>query len=205
MTNKSLKQEIKRLTEAFLDMKTAEAEDLESASKDFVLRIKKLVEKNEDYKAAEYLVSLYKKLGGKNDKEILKLAISLVLLPLYLEIHKDLWKKDNIITANYKNLYKKDKKKKSQHLGNSVGIVAGDVSTTLAYQVILESKFSKEEKIKLMKEINIFLENELKAYTDSIVNNRSNIKNTDFKILANKLIVTLLGASDHKVLIKTGF
>jgi len=91
----------------------------------------------------------YKGVGGKRDKEILKTAVSIELIHIFLLIHDDIIdndpKRHGVETIHHK--YTKTGKffpgigGNARHFGNSMGIIVGDIISAIGNQVIYKSKF----------------------------------------------------------------
>ncbi len=90
----------------------------------------------------------YLGMGGKEKEKILKTAIGIELVHIFLLIHDDIIDRDDkrhgMDTLHFK--YKKWGKKifprsDSSHFGNSIALVAGDIVAALGNQVIFNSAF----------------------------------------------------------------
>lgn len=92
----------------------------------------------------------YLGVGGKERKKIMKAAVSIELIHMFLLIHDDIIDRDvkrhgvdslNFYFAKYarKNFRKKD----AEHFGDSVAIIIGDMLEAYGNKIILESSFSE--------------------------------------------------------------
>lgn len=104
--------------------------------------------------------------GGKNKKEALKAAISVELIHSYLLIHDDIIDKDNFRHNNFSMHYGYERKGKewfkgeeSKHFGVSMGIIAGDLASTLGYAALSDSEFPSDLKIKAISGLNKIVAN----------------------------------------------
>lgn len=90
----------------------------------------------------------YKAAGGKNEEEILRVSMSIELTHVFLLIHDDIIDKDerrhgvDTIHERYKRLAKKYFPKKDfVHFGNSMAMLAGDMTAAMANEIIFKSSF----------------------------------------------------------------
>lgn len=100
----------------------------------------------------------YKGVGGKNDKEILKTAVSIELIHIFLLIHDDVIdndpKRHGVETIHHR--YEKIGRvfpgigENARHFGNSMGIIVGDIISAIGNQVIYKSKFSTDLIVKAL-------------------------------------------------------
>lgn len=99
--------------------------------------------------------------GGKNKKEALKASISMELVHSYLLIHDDIIDQDNFRHNDFSMHYKYERKYKDKfknrdlkHFGNSMAIIIGDLTSTFGYEVLTNSGFSTDLKIKAVNKLN---------------------------------------------------
>lgn len=95
--------------------------------------------------------------GGKEDKKILDISMSLELIHSFLLIHDDIIDRDEkrhgIMTVHekYKRIGQRiSPQKDNDHFGNSMAIIAGDMAHAMANEIIFNSKFSPEIIIKAL-------------------------------------------------------
>lgn len=93
----------------------------------------------------------YLAVKGKEKDKIIRTAVSIELIHIFLLIHDDIIDKDNkrhgidTIHFRYKKLGEKlFPKEDSEHFGNSMGIIVGDMVSALGNQIIFNSEFSPE-------------------------------------------------------------
>ena len=93
----------------------------------------------------------YLAVNGKEKNKIIRTAVSVELIHIFLLIHDDIIDKDDkrhgidTIHFRYQKLGKKlFPKEDSNHFGNSMGIIAGDMVSALGNQIIFNSEFSPE-------------------------------------------------------------
>ncbi len=111
--------------------------------------------------------------NGKNKEAILDASIFAELLHSYLLIHDDIMDKDEIrrgkptIHSLYKEKYK-NLPDRSEHLGISSAILAGDLTAPFAYEILAESNFPNDFKNKAIRKLNIILEDVIAGQTIDI-------------------------------------
>lgn len=109
---------------------------------------------------AAFMYYGYLATGGKEKHKMLKTAISIELIHMFLLIHDDIMDKDStrhgIDTVNYKyqKLGKKlFPKKDYAHFGSSMAIVIGDMIGAMGNQVIFESQFDTQRVFDALKKL----------------------------------------------------
>lgn len=103
--------------------------------------------------------STYKSLGGREDKKFLDIAAALSLTYHFFTIHQITnWEKQglkNSLVSDVFKKYKGDKSKKDpSHIAFSQVLVLGDIVSGFGYELIVNSKFSDLQKIKVLEELN---------------------------------------------------
>lgn len=95
----------------------------------------------------------YKLLGGKGNKDILKVAMSIELIHTALLMHDDFMDQDDTrrglpTTHEYYNNYHKSRKFRfsPSHYGESMAVTVGDVALLLGYEIIGLSNFKENLK-----------------------------------------------------------
>ncbi len=130
---------------------------------------------------------------GKNKKAILDASIFAELSHSYLLIHDDIIDRDKIrrggptMHKSYEQKYAKTAKN-SEYLGISGAIMAGDLASAFAYEILTDSKFSPVLKEKAVKKMNQVLSDVICGETmDIFAGLNSGIKKGDIlKILEYK-------------------
>lgn len=86
--------------------------------------------------------------GGKNQKDILEASMSIELVHTFLLIHDDIIDKDEkrhgvpTIHERYKKIGRKlNTSKNCEHFGNSMAMLAGDLASAMANEIIFNSNF----------------------------------------------------------------
>lgn len=95
------------------------------------------------------------------EEELLKAAMSIELIQSYLLIHDDVIDRDDLrrsgptIHKSYKDIHlERFDKKDPHHFGNSMAIMAGDILSSLATQLLAYSNFSKNARLKAIIKLN---------------------------------------------------
>ena len=96
-------------------------------------------------------------LGGKDEKAMMRTAVAIELLHLFFLVHDDIIDRSDLrhAVASVHAAYAKKNlrmlgKEESLHLGNSMGIVAGDLLFSLANSIVSGSVFTGDVKCKLL-------------------------------------------------------
>lgn len=104
--------------------------------------------------------------GGKNKKEAIKASISMEFIHSYLLIHDDIIDQDDFRHNDFSMHYKYERKakklfknKESKHFGISMGIIAGDLASTLGYAALSDSGLPSDLKIKAIGRLNKIIAN----------------------------------------------
>lgn len=103
--------------------------------------------------------SIYKSLGGENDKDFFNLSASLVLVDHFFAIFDALsWKKSAVKNKLIQSIFKKYKNDKTKsdptHITFSQNLILGDIISGFSYELVLTSNFSNAQKIKIFEELN---------------------------------------------------
>jgi len=106
-----------------------------------------------------YLVSLaYQACGGNGGKAIIQVGAGWELLHQSLLIHDDIIDRDYVrhgqlnVAGAYKEIYQKraQNEQDTSHYANSAALLAGDLALSSAYQLILNSDFTADQKISVL-------------------------------------------------------
>lgn len=151
------RDQIEPLIENFFDEAIAEAQEISLDSEVAVTRLREYTLRKAKRVRPALMYYTYKMLGGENSKEILKTAVSLELLQSYLLIHDDMMDQDEIRRGKptMHKIYEADHKTnydlgEPHHFGESMAVNVGDIACHLSLQIIAESKFPAEGKIKAL-------------------------------------------------------
>ena len=99
--------------------------------------------------------------GGENDYRAFSLAASIELVHSFFLVHDDIIDKSGVrrnrptVHEEYRRIYKENglpgESSEADHFSYSMGIIAGDVCETFAYDAILYSELSPEKIVELLK------------------------------------------------------
>ncbi len=102
----------------------------------------------------------YKAAGGKNDKEIRKVAVAIEMFHVFLLIHDDICDRDDLRHGvdTLHEVYRKYHRQKkllgdSEHFGNSIALLIGDIASYFANKIIIESNFSADKRLKALDQL----------------------------------------------------
>jgi geranylgeranyl diphosphate synthase type I len=95
------------------------------------------------------------------ERDILRAAMSIELIQSYLLIHDDIIDRDDLrrhgptIHKSYKEIHlERFDRKDPHHFGNSMAIMAGDILSSLATQLLAYSNFNKDARLKAIIKLN---------------------------------------------------
>ncbi len=94
----------------------------------------------------------YEAVGGKDADEIIRASISIELVEAYLLIHDDIIDEDSIRRGG-PSFHRMAGKWRNEHFGVSAAIIAGDMLGGLATQIIMETSFPAELKLRAIREL----------------------------------------------------
>jgi geranylgeranyl diphosphate synthase, type I len=103
--------------------------------------------------------------GGRNEKEIIKVAAFMELAHNYLLIHDDIIDRDDYrrngfsLHKEYSMRINHVSNSEKAHYGRSMAIVAGDLGSLLGQTILMEAKFTDKNKIAALKKVNRMLYN----------------------------------------------
>jgi geranylgeranyl diphosphate synthase type I len=173
-----LKSEVDKELEVFFSYKIRQIEDqkkpeelLEAAKnlKSFVLNSGKRIRPILFYYG--YLVA-----GGKDIEKILKTAIAVEFIHSYLLIHDDIIDQDDFrhgglsMHCKYKEKYKDEFKNKDlKHFGTSMAIIVGDLTSVFGYEILTNSDFPLDLKVKAISKLNSIVSNTLTGEAMDVV------------------------------------
>lgn len=117
----------------------------------------------------------YVGLGGKEKKKIIKVAVAVELVHLFLLVHDDIIDRGDLRHNKetlHKMLERKYRKKMSvegaQHFGQSVAIIVGDMLYAIANKIILEAGLPLEETLRAMTQLQKIVANTIVGQSQDI-------------------------------------
>lgn len=142
LMNSNFKNQVEQRLRRFFDLKIKALRDVDviaaelcGAIKDFTLNGGKRIR-------ALLIWYGYQSAGGKNPKVAIRMAAAFELMHSFLLIHDDVIDRSDTrrfqktIHVAYRDDYKKLVKGNPGHFGNSMGILAGDLALSLAYEIL---------------------------------------------------------------------
>ncbi len=156
------KEKINQELNTFLNKKTRQAKNISEDCGKLLRAVREFTLRGKSKRIRALLVILgYKGFGGTKEKDIIKAASFIELIHSYLLIHDDIIDQDDLrrgkptIHKYFENIVKsKLPKDKSEPFGVSMGILAGDVSCALGYEMLMKSKFPDKIKLKAIAKLN---------------------------------------------------
>jgi len=129
---------------------------------------------------AAIMYHAYRCFRDNKEKEMLKASMAMELMQSYFLIHDDIMDRDELrrgsatIHKKYEEIYKDVKDK--EHLGLAMAVMAGDIASTFAFEILTKADFDEISKIKSLK---ILEEKELNTIYGQILDVFSFIKEVD--------------------------
>lgn len=154
-TLKEFKKDLDKELKQYLDLKIDEANNLSPKAAVLMEHISDLTLRGGKRIRAALLFYSYLAHGGRDRKMALLVSMSMEMAETYLLIHDDIMDDDSLrrggttIHANYEQMCKTKYRRKADpyRLGNSMGILAGDIACAFSNEIIANSKF-KDQNIK---------------------------------------------------------
>lgn len=147
----NFKKKIDPEIEKYLDKAIGEAKGRDNFVADALKYVKKITLAGGKRLRPALMYYGYLGVRGKEKSKIVRTAVGIELIHTFLLIHDDIIDKDNkrhnedTIHFRYqklgKNIFSQDN---SEHFGNSMGIIMGDMVSALGNQIIFNSEFSPE-------------------------------------------------------------
>lgn len=155
---KKFKYKVDPLIESFLDEVIEKSEKENLIVTDALKQVKKITLSGGKRLRPALMYWGYLGVGGENEKEILRASVGIELIHIFLLIHDDVIDKDKTrhgeetIHTQYARIGKVISKgeRESEHFGNSMGIVIGDVIAGISNQIIFSSDFPADLIIKAL-------------------------------------------------------
>ncbi len=155
------KEKIDRELRMFFDKRIEEVSDIDDSAKEMMRLLKDYTLRGGKRIRAAMIYYGYKCFKKNKEKELLKAAMCIELVQSFLLIHDDIIDCDDLrrggdtLHISYEKLHKKGcKKGDSPHFGRSMAIIAGDILSTLANQLLVYSNFDKKSKLNAIAKLN---------------------------------------------------
>jgi geranylgeranyl diphosphate synthase, type I len=157
---KNYKKRFDPFLEAYFGRKLKEAGDLDLVAEEAVDLIRDYTVSGGKRIRPAVMYYAYLAVGGENADRIVKASMSMELLHSFLLIHDDIIDKDAsrhgvaTIHERYKKIGKKySLTKDSDHFGNSMAIVSGDLAASMACDILFKADFSAEIILKALDQL----------------------------------------------------
>jgi len=157
---KNFKQKFEPFLQNYFDEKVCQASKIDSTTKEAIGMIRDYTLSGGKRIRPAFLYYGYLATGGKEYGKILKISIAGELLNSFALIHDDIIDKDTsrrgvaTIHERYKKIANQyNPTKNGAHFGNSMAIISGDMANSMAHDVILNSNFKNNVKLKCLKKL----------------------------------------------------
>lgn len=158
MRSQDYLQAYQKKAEKFLDsffaQKEKQAEEVSPLAQEMVKALHEYTKGGKKVRGALTVLG-YQASGGRDSRKILSASCGMELFHNFLLVHDDLIDRDQTrrgsltIHEYYKRLHEQRYKKSgSVHYGSSMAILAGDLGSFLAWELLVTSNFSKERVVK---------------------------------------------------------
>lgn len=148
---KNFKKRFEPFLERYFDEKLKQAGEVDMIAEEAVEMIKDYTLAGGKRIRPAVMHFAYLAAGGKDNEKIIKASMSMELLHSFLLIHDDIIDKDAsrhgvaTIHERYKKIGKKyNLAKDSEHFGNSMAIISGDMVASMACDILFNSDFPAE-------------------------------------------------------------
>lgn len=151
------KEKIEPILKSYFDDKIQEFDNISPFIKEFIEHLSEFTLRGGKRFRAALIYYSYKLFGGKDDNEIIKLSIFIELIQSFLLIHDDIMDRSSLrrggktIHKIYEEFSLKHKFKDDFHIGNTMGILSGDLANQFALEIIGNSNFPLQNKNELIK------------------------------------------------------
>jgi len=155
------KRLVNRELDLFFQSKLEKADLIDTSSKEMIEILKEFTMRGGKRLRAALVYYGYRCFGDKNLKEVIKASMTMELIQSYLLIHDDIIDNDDLrrngptLHISYKNIAKRKYKKiDSNHFGMSMAILAGDICSAFANEIIAKLDIKERYKIEALKVLN---------------------------------------------------
>jgi geranylgeranyl diphosphate synthase type I len=137
-----IRQQVDAILERFFEAKCEEARQLSPKAIELVSEVRDLTMRGGKRLRPIVTAAAYRAASGSNDlSPTLVVGAALELLQTYLLIHDDWMDEDRERRGGPAVHYAFQKKHGHDHLGASLGILAGDLASTFGWELLLEGRF----------------------------------------------------------------
>lgn len=137
-----IRQQVDATLEAFLESKCAEAEQLSPLAIELVVEVRELTMRGGKRLRPIVMAAAHRAAGGGDGPgATVEAGAALELLQTYLLIHDDWMDQDRERRGGPAVHYAFQRRHGAEHLGASLGILAGDLASTFSWELLLRSSF----------------------------------------------------------------
>ena len=177
-----IREQVDAILEGFFETKCEEARQLSPKAIELVAEVRDLTMRGGKRLRPIVTAAAYRAASGSEDlKPTLLVSAALELLQTYLLIHDDWMDEDCERRGGPAVHYAFQRKHGEDHLGASLGILAGDLASTFGWELLLESRFPKGRQaegfslfVRMQKEV--FAGQQLDLMTDEDVERMHDLK-----------------------------
>jgi geranylgeranyl diphosphate synthase type I len=177
-----IRQQIDAALDAFFESKCAEATHLSSRAVELVIEVRELTMRGGKRLRPIVTAAAHRAAGGTDGpRATVEVGAALELLQTYLLIHDDWMDQDRERRGGPAVHYVFQRRHGREHLGASLGILAGDLASTFSWELLLRSSFPRgrrDEGLALFVEIQkeVFAGQQLDLMTDPDVERMHDLK-----------------------------
>lgn len=167
-----IRQQIDLSLDAFFESKCAEARRLSTRAIELVIEVRDLTMRGGKRLRPVVTAAAHRAASGRDDpRATIEAGAALELLQTYLLIHDDWMDQDRERRGGPAVHYAFERKHGGEHLGASLGILAGDLASTFSWELLLRSRFPdgrRDEGLSLFVEVQkeVFAGQQLDLMTD---------------------------------------
>ncbi|MFW2389924.1 MAG: polyprenyl synthetase family protein [Polyangiales bacterium] len=177
-----VRQKVDAVLLRFFDSKSAEATGLSPLANELVAEVRDLTMRGGKRLRPIVTTAAYRAASGVSDPSAtIKVGAALELLQTYLLIHDDWMDEDRERRGGPAVHYAFQERHRNDHLGASLGILAGDLASTFGWELFLEGRFPNGRRdeglslfVKIQKEV--FAGQQLDLMTDPDVERMHDLK-----------------------------
>lgn len=205
---KQFKTKLDKELEIFFNKRIKEAKSIDPSAKQIMTSLKNFTLGSGKRIRAALIYYGFKCFKNNNEKELLKASMCIELIQSYLLIHDDIIDKDELRRGK-PTLHKQYEKNNNPHYGISMAILAGDILSSLATQLLAYTKF--KNKLKAIAELNkiipkviygqiLDIKSELKLPTEKSIDKIHHLKTATYTVEGPLHIGAILAGANEKYL-----
>jgi geranylgeranyl diphosphate synthase type I len=197
-----IRQQIDAALDAFFESKCAEATRLSPRAIELVIEVRDLTMRGGKRLRPIVTAAAHRAAGGAGgSRATVEAGAALELLQTYLLIHDDWMDQDRERRGGPAVHYAFQRRHGQEHLGASLGILAGDLASTFSWELLLQSRFPagrRDEGLGLFVEIQkeVFAGQQLDLMTDPDVERMHDLKTGSYTTRGPAELGGILGDAD---------